>query len=195
MPACTPVAVRLLVVWLLVACAAACRDAPAARDGAGAGRPPTPIASAPPPASTGGSAGASAREGAAARRDLAADERCGGHTLSRHVGWTDAQLARRLRDQRDIAAASTYTDRETAETAIAAALAADAARVRRWTVRQGRRPNLTVRYRVPDDAPVGRSLRRGAAAAEPCVDLLVVLRWREDLDDFCVLTSYPEVRR
>lgn len=194
MPACTPIAVRLLVVWLLVACAAACRDAPAARDGAGAGRPPTPIASAAPPASAGGSAGATAREGTA-RRDLDADERCGGHTLSRHVGWTDTQLARRLREQRDIAAASTYTDRETAETAIAAALAADAARVRRWTARQGRRPNLTVRYRVPDAAPVGRSLRRGADAAEPCVDLLVVLRWREDLDDFCVLTSYPEVRR
>lgn len=196
----TRLAVRLLVVWLLVACAvaaAACRDAAPAR--AGSSSPPTPIASsAPAPGREAArdSAAPAAAAGTAARRDLAADERCGGHTLSRHVGWTDAQLAQRLRAQRDIAAASTYTDRDTAETTIAAALTADADRVRRWAARQGRRPNLTVRYRAERGTlPVGRSLRRGADSPAPCFDLLVVLRWREDLDDFCVLTSYPEVRR
>jgi hypothetical protein len=186
-------AVRFLSVWLLVACAAAaCRNAPPAPgDASGA---PSSAASANAPALERGSARTSGST-AAPRRDLESDERCGGHTLSRHVGWTDEQLAQRLRQQRDIAAASTYTDRDTAEAAIGAGLAADAERIGRWTARHGRRPNIVVRYRAPADRPVGRSLVRGASAAVPCYDALIVLRWRGDLDDFCVLTSYPEVRR
>ena len=42
--------------------------------------------------------------------DLEADEALGGHTMARHVGRTDAQLAERLQRERDISAASTYTD-------------------------------------------------------------------------------------
>lgn len=186
--------VRLLWTWLLAIAAftTACRDT----------APPTGIASAPASGSPSPSSPASAsrdasaaRAASAERRDLEADERCGGHTLSRHVGWTDAQLAQRLRQDRGIAAASTYTDRATAETAIAAGLSADADRVSAWSARHGRRPNLVVRYRGAGDRPVGRSLVRGAAASVPCADALIVLRWRTDLDDYCVLTSYPEVRR
>ena len=36
--------------------------------------------------------------------DLAVDESLGGHTLARHVGRTDAQLAERLRAEPDISA-------------------------------------------------------------------------------------------
>jgi hypothetical protein len=189
------IAVRLLCAWLLlvVGLTAACRDsAPPAHPPTGIASASAPAASSPAPAApaAGGTASASAE-----RRDLDADERCGGHTLSRHVGWTDAQLTQRLREDRGIAAASTYTDRATAETAIAAALTADAGRVRAWSARHGRRPNLVVRYRGSGDRPIGRSLLRGAAATVPCTDALIVLRWRTDLDDYCVLTSYPEVRR
>jgi hypothetical protein len=41
------------------------------------------------------------------RRDLRADEALGGHTLARHVGKTDAELAARLKREPQISAAST----------------------------------------------------------------------------------------
>src|SRR5688572_22239367 len=55
------------------------------------------------------------QEHAAGRRDLTADESRGGHTLARHVGRSDEQLRERLQRERGISAASTYTDRDTAE--------------------------------------------------------------------------------
>ena len=131
----------------------------------------------------------------APRRDLGADERCGGHTLARHVGKTDAELAQRLRQQ-DIAAASTYPDQDTAELVVGAALARERDRIASWRPGSGRRPNLALRFRGdPRGAPIGRSLRRGRPRAEPCVDAVVVLRWDDRRAGFCVLTSYPEVRR
>ncbi len=47
-------------------------------------------------------------------RDLSIDDARGGHTLKRHVGRTDAQLAERLAREH-VSAASTYPDRATAE--------------------------------------------------------------------------------
>jgi hypothetical protein len=130
------------------------------------------------------------------RRDLAADERCGGHTLARHVGRTDVELVERLRRQPGISAASTYPDRETAEIVVGATLAQERDRVSTWERRSGRRPNLALRYRGdPRGPPIGRSLRRGRPRPEPCVDAVVVLRWEPRRDGFCVLTSYPETRR
>ncbi|MCE7960411.1 MAG: cytoplasmic protein, partial [Acidobacteria bacterium ACB2] len=118
----------------------------------------------------------------------------GGHTLARHVGLSDAQLRERLRREPRISAASTYTDRPTAERVVGAALAAGRKRIEGWRSREGRRPNLVLDYRSPD-GPVGRSLRRRASASVPCADAVVVLRWDEGSGDFFVLTSYPEARR
>jgi hypothetical protein len=129
------------------------------------------------------------------RRDLQADEALGGHTLARHVGKTDAELAQRLRQEPRISAASTYTDRETAETAVGAALAAARGRVDGWARRRGARPNLVVTYATPRGEPVGRSLARGARRAVAVTQALVVLRWDERRRRWYVLTSYPEARR
>ena len=49
-----------------------------------------------------------------AKRDLDSDEQRGGHTLRRHVGRSDSELHDRLQRESRIHAASTYTDRETA---------------------------------------------------------------------------------
>ena len=131
----------------------------------------------------------------APRRDLAADERCGGHTIDRHVGRTNKQLADRLRQEPQISAASTYTDLTTAETVVGAALARESKRVAAWAARTGSRPNLAVRYRVSGPKPVGRSWRRGKVAPEACFEAVVVLHWDVSRGAFCVLTSYPEVGR
>lgn len=131
----------------------------------------------------------------APRRDLAADERCGGHTMARHVGKTDRELADRLRQQPGISAASTYTDLQTAETVVGAALARERGRIETWSARRGSRPNLALRYTSPGPRPIGRSWRRGRTAPDGCLQAVVVLRWDVPRGAFCVLTSYPEVAR
>ena len=131
----------------------------------------------------------------APRRDLAADERCGGHTVARHVGKTNRELADRLRHQPDISAASTYPDLQTAETVVGAALARERSRVATWSARRGSRPNLALHYKSPGPQPIGRSWRRGKIAPESCFEAVVVLRWDVPRGAFCVLTSYPEVAR
>jgi len=124
---------------------------------------------------------------------LVAAERLGGHTLARHVGRTDDDLRERLRREPGIAAASTYTDRQTAERVVAATLQRYSRRIEAWITRTGARPNLALDYRGTRDDIIGRSLRRGDARARSCTDAVVVLRWHEGGSAY-VLTSYPECR-
>lgn len=127
--------------------------------------------------------------------DLQADERLGGHTLERHVGKTDEELALRLRREPRISAASTYPDLLTARRVVALAIARSRDRVASWEARRGGRPNLVLNYATPDGAPVGRSLSRGQRVSRQAEGALVVLRWLERERRWIVLTSYPETRR
>jgi len=128
-------------------------------------------------------------------RDLSLDESMGGHTLTRHVGRTDAELAERLRHEPQISAASTWTDRATAERAVGAALASADGKLRSWERRQGRRPSLVLHYTDRSGASLGRSLWRGERTAVTCTRALVVLKWDDRRDRFYVLTAYPEADR
>lgn len=123
------------------------------------------------------------------RRDLSLDEVAGGHTLKKHVGRSDNELRERLRHERNISAASSYTDRDTAETAVGAAIEVNRARMERWLEREGGHPNLVLDY--DSDHPIGRTLRRGDEQTEPCSHALVVLKW-DGGREYHVLTSYPE---
>jgi toxin YxiD len=135
-----------------------------------------------------------ASEPAAPGYDLARDEARGGHTLGRHVGRTDQELRDRLQREERIRAASTYTDRATAERVVAVTLDSERPKVDQWRARSGPRPNLVLDYHGDPRHPIGRSLRRGEQAVEPAWDATVVLKWDEAGGAF-VLTSYPEVRR
>ena len=117
----------------------------------------------------------------------------GGHTLTRHVGKTDAELRDRLRREPDISAASTYNDRDTAERVVAAALKSTDRSFAAWRARSGPRPNFVLHY--VGSETIGRSLSRGRSAAVPCRQALVVLRWTDRSGGFFVLTSYPEESR
>jgi hypothetical protein len=127
----------------------------------------------------------------AGRYDLGRDEQSGGHTLDRHVARTDGQLRERLARESNISAASTWTDRETAETVVGEALAAERGRVDGWMQRGYPRANLALHY----DARrvIGRSLRRGESQAVDCTNAVIVLR-ADGPRDFYVLTTYPEAR-
>src|SRR5579883_3004153 len=98
----------------------------------------------------------------------------GAHTLRKHVGCTDAQLRERLRHEPEISAASTWSDRETAERALGLALAQNQDKIQRWLARD-RHPNLVLDY--DGDQPLGRSLRRGAGQPQPCSHATIVLKW------------------
>ncbi len=125
-------------------------------------------------------------------RDLSRDEAAGGHILRKHVGQSDEQLRERLERERRITGASTYTDRQTAERAVGAAIAASQERIQRWLNRPGGHPNLVLDYDSP--TPVGRTINRGESQSHACAHALVVLKYSGP-DDYYVLTSYPECRR
>lgn len=123
------------------------------------------------------------------RRDLSEDEEAGGHTLKKHVGRSDQQLRERLRRERNISAASTYTDRDTAERAVGMALQQSQAKVDRWLNHEGGHPNLVIDYDSPQ--LIGRTMHRGDDQSQPCSHALVVLKWDGD-STYHVLTTYPE---
>ena len=125
------------------------------------------------------------------RYDLERDEERGGHTLKKHVGRTDEELRARLRRERNISAASTWTDRETAEETVADALRAERSRVESWMHRGYPRPNLALHYDAGHT--IGRSLQRGAEQIVDCSSAVIVLR-ADGPDSFYVLTTYPEAR-
>ncbi len=159
-------AVFLTAFWLL----AGCTNAPPAAERV------SPQREASPPA--------------ASRHDLSADVRFGGHTLQRHVGRTPEQLAERLQAESHIPAASSYTDRSTAEAAVGQAIADNQPRIQRWLNSQGGHPNLVLNYDA--DHPIGNFIRRGESQPRDCSRAIVVLKWAGQ--DYYVLTSYPECR-
>ena len=125
-----------------------------------------------------------------ASRDLSTDERAGGHTLRKHVGRSDEELADRLQRE-DISASSTYTDRAAAESAVGGALQQSQNRIEQWLSRSGGHPNLVLDYH--GNQPIGRTLHRGDTSSQPCSNAKVVLRWLSS-SEYYVLTSYPECR-
>jgi hypothetical protein len=124
------------------------------------------------------------------RYDLGRDEQRGGHTLDRHVARSDEQLQERLRREH-ISAASTWTDRETAEATVAEALRAERGRVENWMQRGFPRINLALYYNA--GRTIGRSLRRNESQTVPCTNAVVVLR-ADGPESYFVLTTYPEDR-
>jgi hypothetical protein len=123
--------------------------------------------------------------------DLGRDEQRGGHTLARHVGRTDDELRERLARERNISAASTWTDRAAAEAVVAEALAAEHDRVESWRWRGYPRANLALHYNA--GRVIGRSLRRGDSYTVDCSSAVIVLR-ADGPENFYVLTTYPEAR-
>ena len=123
--------------------------------------------------------------------DLGRDEQHGGHTLARHVARTDDELRERLERERNISAASTWTDRATAEAVVGEALAAERGRVESWTQRGFPRANLALHYNA--GRVIGRSLRRGDARTVQCSNAVIVLG-ADKPESFYVLTTYPEAR-
>jgi hypothetical protein len=181
-------AVRSIAILLAIVLAGCGRSAPAKE--AAVSPAPSPEAAATVQAPQ---AAATVQPARSPGRDLSADEAMGGHTLARHVGRTDDELIERLRREPQISAASTYSDRASAERVVGAALAEGGRAFDSWRRRTGRRPNFVLHYDA--NRVIGRSVSRRRSASVPCENAIVVLRWEDRRQDFYVLTSYPEANR
>jgi len=131
------------------------------------------------------------KDSATERYDLSRDEDRGGHTLKKHVGRSDEQLRERLQRERDISAASTWTNREIAEETVAAGIRAERGKIENWERRGERRANLALHFGA--GRAIGRSLRRGESETVNCTEAVLVLK-ADGADNFYVLTTYPEAR-
>ncbi|VVN29076.1 hypothetical protein PS662_04779 [Pseudomonas fluorescens] len=121
---------------------------------------------------------------------LAAHEAQGGHLIKKHVGRTDTQLAKRLKAEPNIPAASTFPDRATAESASARALEANKTKIEKFL--KGGKGKTTVTHVFP--YPVGVSIPKGRSAHEPAAKVLLVLvKDTRRPEGYFLLTGFPEI--
>ncbi|MEG3858194.1 RNase A-like domain-containing protein [Microcoleus sp. herbarium12] len=116
-------------------------------------------------------------------------EAAGGHTLERHVGKTEAELAQRLANDKRISAASSFSDRFVAEAAIAEAMYKNESPIDSWVKKRGNR------YAIDYNANriIGITLRRRASKATSGSRLKIVLQRSTKLPPgYFILTAYPE---
>ena len=122
---------------------------------------------------------------------LEAHENAGGHLLERHVGKTPEDLSARLASDKDIDAASSFTDKATAEKAVAETIETNQAKIDSWLASGAKRP-LAISQTM--DEPVGISMPRGAPAASPTSSVRVILvRDASFPDGYRILTGFPKL--
>jgi hypothetical protein len=80
----------------------------------------------------------------------------GGHTLAQHVGKTEQFLRNRLATRPDLDAASTFLNRQVAESALSEVLGANAREISRWLAGNTKTLVLVARMSHPVGAVVGR---------------------------------------
>ncbi len=116
-------------------------------------------------------------------------EAAGGHTLEKHVGKTEAELAQRLEKEKRISAASSFTYRSVAEAAIAEAMSIKQSAIDSW-VKSG-----SNRYTIDYNANkiIGITMRRGASKATSTSRLRIILQRSAKLPPgYFILTAYPQ---
>ena len=116
-------------------------------------------------------------------------EAAGGHTLERHVGKTEVQLAQRLASETRISAASSFTYRSVAEAAIAEAMSKNQSAIDSWM------KSRSNRYTIDYDANkiIGITMRRRASKATQTSRLRIILQRSPKLPPgYFILTAYPQ---
>ncbi|NJK76747.1 MAG: hypothetical protein HC849_16230 [Oscillatoriales cyanobacterium RU_3_3] len=119
---------------------------------------------------------------------LEVHEKAGGHTLERHVGKTEAELAQRLAAEPQIAAASSFTNRAVAEAAIGEAISRNEREISSWL--RSRENRYAIDYNA--NRIVGITLRRRQNKISTTSRLRIVLQRSAKLPPgYFILTAYP----
>ena len=116
-------------------------------------------------------------------------EAAGGHTLKKHVGKTEAELAQRLDSEKRISGASSFTYRSVAEAAIAEAMSIKQSAIDSWMKKRDNR--YAIKYNA--HRIIGITMRRGASKATQTSRLRIVLQRSTQLTPgYFIYTAYPE---
>jgi len=119
-------------------------------------------------------------------------ENIDGHTIRKHVGKTDEELANRFIEEPRIPSSSSYSDLRTAESAVGDTLVAKQVDIKEWMADSTITSTLDLPHTV--EYPVGRVLRPESTFSEPSSTVLVVLK-KDPLarNGYRILTSYPDL--
>ena len=121
---------------------------------------------------------------------LIAHENWGGHTITRHVAKSDADLAGRLANDPNIASASSFPDIDTASRAVANTVSDNQSTVTNWM--NGSSPKLVISS--TSNTNVGNVMQRGSTISVPTNQTTVVLvKDPLSANGYTVLTSYPDL--
>lgn len=119
----------------------------------------------------------------------------GAHTISRHVGLTEAQLRQRLADDpKHPPAASTFPSEEAAQFLVQDGINADQKNIGKWLTTQ---PFPTspkaLTYTPGRNVPTGLTMRRGSSNPQAAYSMRIILKPMPTLKPpFIVLTAYPD---
>jgi hypothetical protein len=124
---------------------------------------------------------------------LQAQEQAGGHTIARHVGWTNQQLINRLNNSPDIANASTYSDLRSATTNIPSALSSYRNNLNNWASNSNVPVGATRAVDFNAGQVVGRVAFRPPAQTNirNSTQLRAVMKKSSATGECILLTSYP----
>jgi YD repeat-containing protein len=121
---------------------------------------------------------------------LQAHEDADGHLLLEHIDKTEADLVARLAAKPNISAASSFTDRATAEAAVSDALDANSTKISNWLAGSG--PRLVIDSTSSSGDAVGITVARGSTTAVDASSYTVVLLRSTALPTgYRILTGYP----
>jgi len=119
---------------------------------------------------------------------LQAHEAAGGHLIARHVGKTDADLSARLNSQPNISAASTFSDRATAERALSSALDANNTKISDFL--SGSSNRLVINHN--SGTKVGNVMARGSTTSVPSSNVRVVIQREPSMPTgYKIITGFP----
>lgn len=125
-----------------------------------------------------------------AEHEALAGSRIGGHTILKHIGQTDAQLAARLASRRYYKSISTFNTMAEAERAVSGVMRAHKATILAWT--RLAYVGDTQQFTAAVSSGIGRVLVRGAAASTAGTAVRIVIK-KETHGKLLwyVLTAFP----
>jgi len=116
---------------------------------------------------------------------LRENEARGGHVLEKHVGKTDTELLKRLRDEPGLSAASTFADEATAEQVIRHAIESNHDAISSW-MRRSNEKRFELSYTA--SSVIGRILEKNSSHGSASKEAIIVLK--RSTEGYFVLTAY-----
>ncbi len=114
-----------------------------------------------------------------------------GHTLSRHVGKTDADLIARLANNKRLNGVTTFTNQAIAENVIADTLLANRNKIRQWLQNTSETDNLRLKY-LGNGSTIGRGIqKRHTVVSSRSRAIVTLAKHPNPKRGYFILTAFP----